>query len=238
MEVRHVAGSPLVRRTVVGLTAVALATLAGTALPAAAHTRPEPGTPAMADTPAMAEQPGTPAMADKKTPRPKPSHPGPTDTPTPTATPTDPTQSSSESNPPPGPPGGGPAPGHPAGPSSSGPAGPAPRGIEHGGAGIPVPANGSVEPGSSFYAPPQPGNGTTLAGVTRPLWPVLGGGTALVVVVTTGLLLALRERRAGPRPAVAVPVAGTVPADDVQEPDQPVPSPRGPIKVEWTEPPG
>ena len=58
-----------------------------------------------------------------------------------------------------------------------------------------------------------------------PLWPILWGGTALIALVTAGLLVILRDRRIRP-------VSGS------QEPDQGVPSPSGPIRMDWVEPDG
>jgi hypothetical protein len=62
-----------------------------------------------------------------------------------------------------------------------------------------------------------------LVSAVKPFWPFLLGGTLLILLVTVGLLMSLRDKRAEPD--------GPVPAGGDQ-----VPSPRGPIRVEWIEP--
>ena len=71
---------------------------------------------------------------------------------------------------------------------------------------------------------------TSLASAARPFWPILGGGTILIAVITAVLLISLRDKT--DRLVTAEPVGS------VEGLDQAVVSPRGPIKVDWVETPG
>jgi len=198
------------------------------ALAAAAVTTTAAGA-AAARAPAQAEPVDKPSTKD---PRPCHGRECPTSPPTPA-----PTQTDTPGTPPP--------PGASGDPTAAGTAGPgAPGQVASGASG--APAGGVVRPGAG--APGQPGGAapgpggsapdggstgtaakpaaaTTPADSSLPLWPILWGGTALIVLITAGLLVILRDRRIRPD-------SGS------QEPDQGVPSPSGPIRMEWTEPDG
>jgi hypothetical protein len=188
-------------------------------------------------TPAGAATAAAPAQVDpvdKPSHDPRPCHGKncPTDPPTgpPTATDTPGGPPTTAASGDPAPPGtaGPPAPGQV---TSGAPAGGAAR---PGGGGAPGQPGGTnvVAPGSAGAAP-DGGTGTAArpAAATKPvadslpLWPILWGGTALIALVTAGLLVILRDRRIRPD-------SGS------QEPDQGVPSPSGPIRMEWVEPDG
>jgi hypothetical protein len=210
--------------------AVILAALAGLALPAMAMTAP-----------ATASIGLDPPGGNKPSPKCRPKPLCPTDTPTPTPTGPDPQPSTVASSdappgggPPPGP--GVPAPGGQSGPSRPGmaPGGPAGTSVTTSRGQMPAGAVGTADPtdpaavGQDGRA--QPAGPTSLVSAARPIWPILWGGTLLIAVVTAGLLLTLRDKPNRPAPAE--------PVGPVDEPDQTVPSPRGPIRMEWTEPPG
>ncbi len=235
------AATPLARRTVLAAAAIVLAVLTGLALPAMATGAP-------ATTAAALEPPG----GDKPSHDPKcrANPPCPTDRPTPTPTVggTDPapTPTSSEGVPLPG--------GSAPGPGATGPGGqPGQSGRpgqpgQPGGPGGPRPGNapgqqpiGAVVPNGATTGPgdgsgtgsgsrAQPAGPTSLVSAARPFWPFLWGGTLLIAVVTTVLLLSLRDKPN--RTAAGEPVG---PGEGR---DQAVPSPRGPIKIDWVERPG
>ena len=92
---------------------------------------------------------------------------------------------------------------------------------------------------------PKPQSAATIPGTQLPLWPILWTGTAVITLVTVAALLVVRDRRsrtdnAGDPDDAAIDPAGesTGTADDGQPAAQGVPSPRGPIKMDWTESPG
>jgi hypothetical protein len=169
-----------------------------------------------------------PGDLDKPSKDPKPCHgPNcPTDpaTPTPTDTPAEPQSSGSVTPPATSPGNGSPLPpgqqvlsGAPGGP----PLRPGAPGQPGGGAGLVADPATDGDTGAT----PRPAAATSPAGTTLPLWPILWGGTALIALVTGGLLVALRDRRIRPDRGR-------------QEPEQGVASPTGPIRIEWIEPPG
>jgi len=75
---------------------------------------------------------------------------------------------------------------------------------------------------------PRPAAAATVPGTALPLWPILWTGTAVIVLLTGAALLFLRDRKVEPATAIDA-------ADDGQDADQPVASPRGPIRMDWTE---
>ncbi len=84
--------------------------------------------------------------------------------------------------------------------------------------------------------PAPAGDGPTLPGTSLPLWPILWTGTAVIVLVTAATLLFLRDRRGRSHTGDDAGDGGT--ADEGGHPPQEVRSPRGPIKMDWTESPG
>jgi hypothetical protein len=171
-----------------------------------------------------------PVDKPSRDPRPCHGHNCPTDPPTGTPAPT-----ATDGAPPPSAASAGATPPGTAGPAAPGQAasGASAGGAARPGGGAPGQPGGTdvVAPGSAGAAdggtgtPARPAAATTPVDSSLPLWPILWGGTALIALVTAGLLVILRDRRIRP-------VSGS------QEPDQGVPSPSGPIRMDWVEPDG
>lgn len=209
-------GTPLARRTTIGLAAFALCALAVAVPRATAHAAPPPG----------------PSVTDHRTPSdghgggghsggshdPTPSR-EPTGTPAPTPVPTSsPTGAPPSRTPPPsGTPVGQPAlPGQTQPPRPSG-TGAAPAAPGTGGATMlgrqlaqPIGSAGpSGSPVADIGGAPAIGPTDTvrLAGTSVPLWLVAGGAGLLVLVVAVGLVLTLRDREPEP-PPVGIQIEG------------------------------
>jgi len=215
-----------------------VAALAGMALPAAAS-----GVPAMAST---VVDPGDGKPSPRCHPKPTCKSDEPTSSPTQTKDPT-PTPTRPDATQPTDGGGGGSGPGA-AGPGATGPGGqplqpgragqPANGGGGGGPAGvpapIPAPAGNAISndsgsgPDGGGGTRAQPARTSSLFSAARPIWPFLLGGTLLIGLITTGLLVTLRDKPS--RPGRGEPV-GPVPSSD-----RAVASPRGPIRMEWIEP--
>jgi hypothetical protein len=239
-----VAAGPLARRTVMVSAAIILTALAGVALPATAASLPAaPYTLAL-----------PPPDGDKHSKPPQPCHPKPqcpsdTPTPEPTTHPTNPAPTPTATGGAPAPGGsgpagggGGPGPGQPGqsgqpgqDPSDgSGGAGGARPGIVPGQPAVDAQLSGGptsgAGAGSGGGGQVKQAGPTSLVSAARPFWPILGGGTLLIAVITAVLLISLRDKTN--RLVTAEPVG------PVEGPTRGVPSPRGPIKVDWVETPG
>ena len=210
------------RRTLAGIAVVVLLALAGATV---------------TTTPAGAAAPAQIDPIDKPSKDPRPCHGKncPTDPPTGAPTPTDttgaPPASGAASDDPT--PHGTAGPGAPGQAASGAPGAPAGGAVRPGGGapGQPGDAGGGARASDGVAVVGGPGTAARPAAATTPvdsslpLWPILWGGTALIALVTAGLLVILRDRRIRPD-------SGS------QEPDQGVPSPSGPIRMEWVEPDG
>jgi hypothetical protein len=239
----EVAASPLARRTVLAAVAMIVAALTSVALPAFALER-GPAASLVVD----------PGGADKHSkdptchPRPQcNTDPPPTQQP-PTTGPPNPTPTATGGGPPqPGdsPPMGGGGPGQPGQSGMPGQSGqPGQSGGPGGAGGVrpgAVPGQGPAgvetsdgaatgQDGSGTDGHPKAAGPTSLVAAARPFWPLLGGGTLLIAVITTVLLFSLRDK-----PGLSAAV--TEPIGSVEGPEQPVVSPRAPIRVDWVEPP-
>jgi len=238
-----VVARPLARRTVMASAAIILAALAGVALPAAAAALPDTGTGATLSLP----PPDTDKHSHDPRCHPKPDCPsdGPTTTPpTPHPTGPAPTPTGTDGAPAPGgsqPANGGAGPGaSPGAPGQPGQPGQNPDVSGGAGGARPGIVPGPPGAGGGTSADPATGTGgdsqvkeagpTSLASAARPFWPILGGGTILIAVITAVLLISLRDKT--DRLVTAEPVGS------VEGLDQAVVSPRGPIKVDWVETPG
>jgi hypothetical protein len=207
------------RRTVVGLLAFVLLALAGAAVPTTlasagliAETGPDQTPPTKDPKPSCH---GRDCATEPTVPTPTKTHGGDTD-------PTDPPAPGASAADPAAPPVSGQA---VLGGSASGGSGrPDGAGGQPGG---PALVGGGLSVGGNSgttTTSPRPAAATTPAAGSMPLWPILWGGTALIALVTAGLLIALRDRRIRPD-------------GGRQEPEQGVASPSGPIRMDWTEPP-
>jgi hypothetical protein len=244
---RDVAGQPLVRRAVMASGAIVLVALAGLALPVAAGSTRAAATVVLDPTdgdrrshdPRCREKPPCPTGQPTPTGTPTVSGTGPAPSPTPTAGEPVPGGSAGGAGGGPGPgPGGqsGPA-GAPGQPDASGAAGGAADRVgtapNQAPAGDVIPdgsAQAGTGPGSGSGGQAQPTGRTSLVAAARPFWPFLWGGTFVIAVITVGLLLTLRDKPNRP-PATASTGPG-------QGSEQTVVSPREPIRMDWTEPPG
>ncbi len=208
---------PRHRQVCAGLAAVVLGTLLGVAVsvgraaPAAVAGAPAADPAASSSCLKKNGSPVRPRKCASATPTPDPTGVTPTPQVTPTAV--DPTPGADGDR---GTTGGFGATGGPVGAVGSADVA-APGGIRA--AGIPA--------GSGMAAPTWTEAAAGPAG-SLPLWPILWTGTAVITLVSAGMLLMLRDRRRPP-PDTAGPV------DDRPEPDQP-PRAGGPIRMAWIEP--
>ncbi len=206
-------GKPLARRAAIAFVAFVLVTFAFVLPRTTAHAAPPPG----------------PKITDRHSPTEKRSHGGgddpspstqptgtPAPTPVPTPSPTDPPPGSppATSAAPAGPPGQPPAPGQPGAPpaGANDPAGAASVGPDPAMLGRQLARPSGPPP--SGAAIPDPGTpaifdmsgSIQVAGTSVPLWLIAGGTGLLVLVVTLGLLLTLRDREREPFSNAALPL--------------------------------